>query len=503
MSPQRPLFSLIIFLASLSLCFCYYMEEPLDQTNAERYPVHHNWRLIKPKHHQHFGFMPRTSRATWTSSRPHGTVVVSVDDYGAKADGRDDSEAFEKAWHDACSRGAALVVPQNRIYLLKPITFSGPCQPNTAFMVHGTIKAWPQISAYEQDRLHWIVFDSVSNFRVDGGGTFNGNGKKWWQNSCKTNPNLVSHALLIKLPCKDGPTAVTFTGCNNLRVANLRFIDAQQMHVTFQKCFNVIASNLVVRAPENSPNTDGIHVSETQNIQISNSDIGTGDDCVSIVSGSQNVRVTDITCGPGHGISIGSLGADNSEAEVSNVVVNRATLTGTTNGVRIKTWQGGSGYARNIKFLNIAMQNVTNPIIIDQYYCDQQTPCREQKSGVQLSKVLYQNIRGTSASEVAIKFDCSRTVPCREIYVQDVILEPEGGSGGTIATCENVRYVNRGKFFPQCSPPPRISMWIADFMSIDLRNDSWLQRMDVGGLMDVGEGFLSMDGCRRKKELLE
>lgn len=37
--------------------------------------------------------------------------------------------------------------------------------------------------------------------------------------------------------------------------------------------------------------------------------------------------------------SIGSLGAGNSEAEVSNVFVNRATLTGTTNGVRIKTWQ--------------------------------------------------------------------------------------------------------------------------------------------------------------------
>lgn len=27
-----------------------------------------------------------------------------------------------------------------------------------------------------------------------------------------------------------------------------------------------------------------------------------GDDCISIVSGSQNVRATDITCGPGHGI---------------------------------------------------------------------------------------------------------------------------------------------------------------------------------------------------------
>ncbi|XP_061353902.1 polygalacturonase-like [Gastrolobium bilobum] len=442
MSPQTPIISLFIFLFTLLvLCNGTNIEEQLHQTNAEHYKQHfHDGRLIKTKH-KHFGLMTRANnRATLLSSRPRGTV--NVDDFGAKADGRDDTEAFEKAWDEACSRGASLVVPENRIYRLKPITFSGPCQTNTAFMLYGTIEAWPQISAYEEDRQHWIVFDSVTNFKVDGGGTFNGNGKKWWQNSCKTNKNL---------PCKDAPTAVTFYQCNNLKVKNLRFKDAQQMHVTFQRCFNVFVSNLVIRAPGNSPNTDGIHVSETRNIDISNSVIGTGDDCISIVSGSQNVRATDITCGPGHGISIGSLGAENSEAEVSNVVVNRATLMGTANGVRIKTWQGGSGYARNIKFMNIAMQNVTNPIIIDQYYCDLAEPCQEQDSAVKLSNVLYQNIRGTSASEVAIKFDCSRTIPCREIYVQDVILEPES-SGGTIATCENVRYVNRGKFFPQCSP---------------------------------------------------
>ncbi|XP_027356755.1 polygalacturonase QRT2-like [Abrus precatorius] len=442
MSPQTPIIPLFIVLASLVLCTGWYIEEPHNyQTNVEHYYPLHDGRLIKTKH-RHFGYMTRPNKATHLSSRSRGTV--SVDDFGAKADGRDDSEAFEKAWNEACSKGAVLVVPENRIYTLKPITFSGPCQPNTAFMIYGTIEAWTQMEAYG-DRQSWIVFDSVSNFRVDGGGTFNGNGKKWWQNSCKANKNL---------PCKDGPRpkAVTFYQCNNLKVTNLRFKDAQQMHVTFMKCFNVIVSNLVIRAPGNSPNTDGIHVAETQNIAISNSDIGTGDDCISIISGSQNVRATDITCGPGHGISIGSLGADKSEAEVSNVIVNRATLTGTTNGVRIKTWQGGSGYARNIKFLNIMMQNVTNPIIIDQYYCDQAAPCHEQDSAVQLSNVLYQNIRGTSASEVAIKFDCSQAVPCREIYVQDVILEPEGNNGGTIATCENVRYVNRGKFFPQCSP---------------------------------------------------
>ncbi|KAL6982348.1 galacturonan 1,4-alpha-galacturonidase, partial [Sarracenia purpurea var. burkii] len=63
------------------------------------------------------------------------------------------------------------------------------------------------------------------------------------------------------------------------------------------------------------------------------------DDCISIVSGSKYVKVMDITCGPGHGISIGSLGKDKSKDTVSDVNVNGATLSGTTNGVRIKTWQ--------------------------------------------------------------------------------------------------------------------------------------------------------------------
>ena len=42
--------------------------------------------------------------------------------------------------------------------------------------------------------------------------------------------------------------------------------------------------------------------------------------------------------------SIGSLGAGNSEAEVSNIRVDRALISGTSNGVRIKTWQVREAY---------------------------------------------------------------------------------------------------------------------------------------------------------------
>ncbi|KAK4841333.1 hypothetical protein QYF36_002804 [Acer negundo] len=375
------------------------------------------------------------TRPLAAASTPSSANVVNVDSFGAKGDGTDDSQAFKRAWQEACSSSneAVLVVPKNKIYLLKPLRFSGPCKSSLTMKIYGTIKASVRLSDYKKDLDHWIVFENVNNFRVDGSGTIDGNGRIWWINSCKINENL----------------AVTFSECNNLVVASLRFKNSQKMHLSFQKCVNVRALNLLVIAPGKSPNTDGIHVTGTQDILIKNCVIRTGDDCISIVSGSKNVRATDITCGPGHGISIGSLGADNSEAEVSDVVVNRAKFSGTTNGVRIKTWQGGSGYAKNIIFQNIAMNNVSNPIIIDQHYCDQNDPCPDQGSAVQISNVAYKNIRGTSASELAIKFDCSKHFACQGILVQDVTLAPQQEDSAQ-ASCVNVKLQTVGSFSPPC-----------------------------------------------------
>ena len=45
-----------------------------------------------------------------------------------------------------------------------------------------------------------------------------------------------------------------------------------------------------------------------------------------------------------------------------------------------------------------------------------------QISGVKVSDVRYEDIHGTSASEVAVKFDCSSTNPCSGIKMQDVKL---------------------------------------------------------------------------------
>ncbi|KZV25783.1 Pectin lyase-like superfamily protein [Dorcoceras hygrometricum] len=133
--------------------------------------------------------------------------------------------------------------------------------------IAGTIIASDDRSNYKKDGRHWLVFDKVINLSVGGGGIIDGNGNTWWENSCKINK---------KKPCKGAPTALTFYKCKNLVVKDLRIQNAQQMHVSFQSCTYVEASNLVVHSPEKSPNTDGIHITGTQNIQLTNTTIATG-----------------------------------------------------------------------------------------------------------------------------------------------------------------------------------------------------------------------------------
>lgn len=151
--------------------------------------------------------------------------------------------------------------------------------------------------------------------------------------------------------------AITFHRCNHLKVKDLKLLNSQQIHVAIINSKNVITSNLQVLAPAFSPNTDGIHVGGSKNVEIRDcliqtgnfflkksfsridgclqrsflcwwpqkfetlilfwllilmkfsikcfnklNDPSAGDDCISIVSNSSKIRITNLSCGPGHGI---------------------------------------------------------------------------------------------------------------------------------------------------------------------------------------------------------
>lgn len=73
-----------------------------------------------------------------------------------------------------------------------------------------------------------------------------------------------------------------------------------------------------------------------------------------------------------------------------------------------------------------------------------------QKSALQVKNVVYKNIKGTSASEVAMRFDCSKAYPCQGILLQDINLE-RAGDRTAKALCNNVKLATLGVVYPKCS----------------------------------------------------
>nr|KYP33813.1 putative polygalacturonase At3g15720 family [Cajanus cajan] len=303
-----------------------------------------------------------------------------------------------------------LLIPSGKVFFVKRLGFNGPCKAQSVgIQLAGKIVA-PTIDAWVGDKGSWIVISNVNGLTIDGqGGIIDGNGSSWWEN-CKT--------------CQR-PTSLRFQNCNGLVVNSLSMTNSAQAHISVSSCVGAKFSQMNITAPENSPNTDGFDIAGSKFITIQDSTIATGDDCIAINGGSSNINATRLFCGPGHGISVGSLGRNGAHETVEEVYVYNCSFTGTTNGARIKTVPGGSGYARKITFDQIILNNAQNPIIIDQNY-NAIAPNAVGQT-VMVSEVTYRGFVGTSAKDLAILLKCS-TLGCFNITFDNVdIVSSEPG----------------------------------------------------------------------------
>ncbi|KAI8533860.1 hypothetical protein RHMOL_Rhmol10G0042500 [Rhododendron molle] len=397
------------------------------------------------------------------SSRNTTTTTYYVLNFGAVGDGSTDDtqvqlhllfQAFEDAWNATCESRvgspATMHVPSGSTFLLQPIVFAGPCNSDVNVLIDGTLIAPSDPSEWkckDDTCSQWITFHNINNLLISGSGTINGQGAQWWD--CKASVcvslslciytqfggtgginvrNSSCHIYVssstseyiffptplflvirstfppnnqcpVQLSCGTKATGFTISDSNNVYISDLTFMDSPKMHIALERSTWVRATNLTITAPENSPNTDGIHVQQSQNVFIEQTLIGTGDDCISIGDGSAYLKISGITCGPGHGISVGSLGFNGANNTVEHVYVSDVVFRGTSNGARIKTWQ---------------------------------------TSAVEVSNVRYIDIHGTSSGETAVKFACSETVSCTDVSMNDIDLTSNGTSN-TTSSCQNVQ----------------------------------------------------------------
>ncbi|XP_026412953.1 probable polygalacturonase At3g15720 [Papaver somniferum] len=352
--------------------------------------------------------------------------VFNVMDHSAIGDGiADDYQAFLDAWTTMCNTAATnaiLVVPKGKTFVVSRISFNGTCTVQKPFIqVDGDIVAptregWSGGKSRPTDT--WITFNNVNGLTINGSGRIDGRGSYWWD-----------------LHDKNRPSALRLENCNDCQLSWLTHVNSQRNHISISDCNNVVISHVNIIAPEDSPNTDGIDISLSQNIRIEHSSIGTGDDCVAINGGCKFINITDVNCGPGHGISIGSLGKNGKEETVEEVHVHSVIFSGTMNGARIKTWEGGRGFARKISFDQIIVSEVYNPIVIDQHYFSDQSSV--EASAVAISDVTFNGISGTSTNDIVINLNCSAVIPCTSISMSNINIQSTNSVASS--NCENAR----------------------------------------------------------------
>ncbi|RWR84371.1 exopolygalacturonase-like protein [Cinnamomum micranthum f. kanehirae] len=360
----------------------------------------------------------------------------NVMDYGAKPYGKNDNaKAFMDTWKAACDSGesATIQIPKGN-YWMGPANFTGPCKNVSSIEMkleaRGHLKAETDLNKYPTG--DWIFFGWIDGLTIIGSGTFDGQGDAIWHlNDCAKNQN-----------CKLLPTSLKFNNMSNTIIDGIISVDSKNVNFGIIHSQNFKARNLKIHAPKDSPNTDGIHVERCLDVTIENARIMTGGDCIAIGQGVSNIHISGIACGPGHGISVGSLGKYPEEKDVKDIVVRDSIISGTLNGLRIKTWADSPSKSAvfNITYENIIMNSVYNPIIIDQLYCPHGTcPDESSPSKVKISDITFNDIRGTSASDVAVTLRCSKMFPCTNIKLNDIDIDNNKAKRPAKSNCMNIK----------------------------------------------------------------
>ncbi|THU91397.1 pectin lyase-like protein [Dendrothele bispora CBS 962.96] len=318
---------------------------------------------------------------------------------------------------------------------------------NKNFNLQGTIRFKPDID-YWSGNAFFIPFQTQvtfwllggENIVMNGGGTLDGAGQAWYD-------AFVSNSTLLR------PITMTIFQAENVLIENIRMINSPEWHNLVNEGKNVVYSNITIHAEstsDNNPaNTDGWNVYRSDNVIIKDSNIVNGDDCVAFKPNATNVVVSNLTCSGSQ-----SLGQFAGMFDiVRNVSVVNIRMSNAKNGARIKAWAGrnvGSGIVQNVTFKDFIVDNVDNPIVIDQCYETDPDVCAEFPSNTFIQDIFFKNISGRASGSTVADLACSPDGRCSDINVND--LELSAGSGTATFECQNVELEgNSANLFPECT----------------------------------------------------
>lgn len=301
-------------------------------------------------------------------------------DFGAVGDGKTlNTEAFTKAIAAVQQAGGGKLVVPRGTFVTAPISL---CSSLDLHLESGAVIQAPgtfeELGLPDPSTLHsqeevaakfkvpepLINGKDLHDVAITGPGTIDGNGAHWWawsERAARAKPGRLVYRR---------PHLVVITGCERLLVADVTLMNSSMFHLVPNTITDLTIERVKVRAPQTAPNTDAIDPGPVTNGVIRDCDLDTGDDDIAIKNGATNLLIENCTIKHGHGISIGS----GTVVGIHNMLVRHCTIEGASNGIRIKSMRGAGGPVENVRYTDIQMKNVSNAIVLDMNYVDNNRP---------------------------------------------------------------------------------------------------------------------------------
>ena len=288
-----------------------------------------------------------------------GARVYDIRDFGAKGDGVTLNSAAVQAAIDAChrDRGGTVLVPGGTFVVG---TLELKSNVTLHLSTHGRLLGSPDPKHYRagngvppgNGNIVLISAANAENVTIEGRGTIDGNGLKFWTGQGdNTGPGGDRAAGYF-----DRPHQLIFYRVTNLRIRDI-FLVASAYHCTrILQCEQVRFDSIRIYNRVNK-NNDGFHFNACRYVHVSNCDVACQDDACALFGSNKWVTITNCTFSTRWAIFRFGGG------EPENITVSNCVIYDTF-GSAIKMSASGRSRFENISFSNLIMRNVTGPITI-------------------------------------------------------------------------------------------------------------------------------------------
>lgn len=314
-------------------------------------------------------------------------MLFNITDFGAVPDGKTLNSAAIQTAIDQCaaSGGGTVVVPAGKyrtgsIYLRSNIELR--LEHGSTLIASEDLNDYNPPDAYPQNwssdleqwnKCHLIMAVEIENARISGSGIIDGSAEAFFSETSEYRGDFGWRYGIRMAKNKEllrPGQMVIFVECKDVAVSGITMQNSTCWTLTFHGCENVKTSGITIKNKRYHANTDGIDIDCCSNVIISDCNIDTGDDGMTLRGDCNKLLDKTRVC--------------------ENVAISNCVISGGVCGIRIGV---GKGTIRNAVISNLSIGECGIGIQIQSIYNN------KNEKGVNISDLRCSNI---SCAESAI-----------------------------------------------------------------------------------------------------